>query len=235
VQGAHQETGEGLRVFIRGDLTGGAKLPAGVVSPASPLLPQIMLFRVGFKVTDRGPTTIPKRLPGSLPRFGAPDRKRYITLEEILDEDGEPIRSIIDGLRFEDPVNIRVRAGDVEDWLLINLTADTHPIHLHEPQFQVMERRPFNVGSYKRALKKARAAGEPNPNPAPFYTGGSSLRQTDDYGFKDVVSANPRVMTRIRSPFRLPPGAGGTQKYVFHCHILEHEDNDMMRPFEVVK
>jgi spore coat protein A, manganese oxidase len=48
------------------------------------------------------------------------------------------------------------------------------------------------------------------------------------------VSANPAVVTRIRSPFDLPTGATGTQKYAFHCHILEHEDNDMMRPNEVV-
>jgi spore coat protein A, manganese oxidase len=48
------------------------------------------------------------------------------------------------------------------------------------------------------------------------------------------VSANPGVVTRIRSRFDLPPGVTGPQKYVFHCHILEHEDNDMMRPFEVV-
>jgi FtsP/CotA-like multicopper oxidase with cupredoxin domain len=58
--------------------------------------------------------------------------------------------------------------------------------------------------------------------------------QTDNIGFKDTVSANPRVVTRIRSPFELPPGVRGTQKYAFHCHILEHEDNDMMRPFEVI-
>jgi spore coat protein A len=41
-------------------------------------------------------------------------------------------------------------------------------------------------------------------------------------------------VTKIRSPFGLPPGVRRTQKYVFHCHILEHEDNDMMRPYEVV-
>jgi len=42
------------------------------------------------------------------------------------------------------------------------------------------------------------------------------------------------MVTRIRSPFELPPGVMAPQKYVFHCHILEHEDNDMMRPYEVV-
>jgi FtsP/CotA-like multicopper oxidase with cupredoxin domain len=57
---------------------------------------------------------------------------------------------------------------------------------------------------------------------------------TDDYGFKDTVTANPGVVTKIRSPFDLPPSVAGTQKYAFHCHILEHEDNDMMRPYEVL-
>jgi spore coat protein A len=210
------------------------KLPAGVVSPDSPNLPVIMLFRVGSTVTDPGPATIPSSLPGSLPDFGPADRERYITLEEVLDEDEEPIRSEIDGLRFDDPVNIQVPAGAVEDWLLINLSADTHPIHLHLPQFQVVSRRPLDVAGYQAALDAARAAGGPNPDPAPFYTGGPLPLQSDDRGFKDTVSANPEVVTRIRSPFALPPGVTGTQKYVFHCHILEHEDNDMMRPYEVL-
>jgi len=210
------------------------RLPQGVVSPASPNLPLIMQFRVGERVTNPGPRRIPRSLPGSLPSFGTPDRERYITLEEVLDEDGEPIRSEIDGLRFDDPVNIQVPEGDVEDWLLINLSADTHPMHLHLPQSQVVSRRRFDVAGYQAALDEAREHGEPNPNPAPYYTSGPLPLQTDDRGFKDTVSANPGLVTRIRSPFDLPPGATGTQKYVFHCHIVEHEDNDMMRPYEVV-
>src|SRR5215208_290977 len=210
------------------------ELPDGVVSPASPKLPLVMQFRVGTSVKRAGPATIPTSLPGALPSFGTPARERYITLEEILDEDGDPIRSLIDGRRFEDPVNIRVPAGDVEDWLLINLTADTHPIHLHLPQFQVVSRRPFDVERYQAALDAARARGRANPNPARFYTGGPLARQADDRGFKDTVSANPAMVTRIRSPFDLPPGVTAPQKYVLHCHILEHEDNDMMRPYEVV-
>jgi spore coat protein A, manganese oxidase len=209
------------------------RLPSGVVSPAAPNLPLIMQFRVGATITNPGPDTIPASLPGSLPSFGAPARERYITLEEVLDAGGEPIRTVIDGLRFDDPVNIHVPAGDVEDWLLINLSADTHPIHLHLPQFQVVSRRPLDVAGYQEALDEARERGEPNPDPRPFFTGGPLPLQTDDRGFKDTVSANPESVTRIRSPFDLPSGVSGTQKYVFHCHIVEHEDNDMMRPFEV--
>jgi spore coat protein A len=131
-------------------------------------------------------------------------------------------------------VNIQLPADDIEDWLLINRSADTHPIHLHSPQFEVMERRTFDVAAYQAALDAAREDGSSNPNPESFYTGGPLPPQTDDVGFKDTVSANPRVVTRIRSPFDLPSGMTGTQKYVFHCHILEHEDNDMMRPYEVI-
>jgi len=57
---------------------------------------------------------------------------------------------------------------------------------------------------------------------------------TDDRGFKDTVAANPGAVTRIRSPFALPAGVTPPQRYVFHCHILEHEENDMMQPYEVV-
>jgi spore coat protein A len=219
---------EGKNLVLRN-----VELPAGVVSPASPKLPLIMQFRVGHAVKRAGPATIPTSLPGALPSFGTPDRERYITLEEVLDEDGDPIRSLIDGRRFEDHVNIEVPTGEVEDWLLINLTANTHPIHLHLPQFQVVSRRPFDVERYQAALDAARARGRANPNPARFYTGVSLPRQADDRGFKDTVSANPAMVTRIRSTFELP-GVTAPQKYVFHCHILEHEDNDMMRPFRVV-
>jgi spore coat protein A len=219
---------EGKQLVLRN-----VKLPAGVVSPASPHLPFVMQFRVGTSVTNPGPATIPTSLPGAMPSF-ARGAERYLTLEEVLDESGEPIRSVIDGLRFDEPVNVQVPAGRIEDWLLINLSADTHPIHLHLPQFQVVERRPLDVARYQAALDAARSAGGPNPDPALYYTGGPLPLQTDDRGFKDTVSANPEAVTRIRSPFELPPGVAGTQKYVFHCHILEHEDNDMMRPYEVV-
>jgi spore coat protein A, manganese oxidase len=56
----------------------------------------------------------------------------------------------------------------------------------------------------------------------------------EERGWKDTVQANPGQFTRIRVKFDLPPGTSAPQDYVFHCHILEHEDNDMMRPYVVV-
>ena len=62
----------------------------------------------------------------------------------------------------------------------------------------------------------------------------ASPSASDDDGFKDRVSANPAVVTTIHSPFDLPMRVSGTKRYMLHCHILEHGDNDMMRPYEVL-
>ena len=206
-------------------------LPAGVVSAPAVNLPEVMLFRVlgaGTTVNSPGPAAIPTSLPGSLPNFGPPQRERYLTLEFAGG------RFLIDGLRFHDPVTIQVPEGDVEDWLLINLTGGTHPIHVHLVEFQIVSRRPINVTAYRAALIAARANNGPNPDPAPYYTGGPLPLQTNDVGFKDNAFVNPGTVTRIRARYDLPAEVTGPQKYVLHCHLLEHEDNDMMRPFEVV-
>ena len=57
----------------------------------------------------------------------------------------------------------------------------------------------------------------------------------EERGFKDTVKANPGHFTTIRAKFSLPDGVSAPQEYVHHCHIVEHEDNDMMRPFTVMK
>jgi FtsP/CotA-like multicopper oxidase with cupredoxin domain len=58
--------------------------------------------------------------------------------------------------------------------------------------------------------------------------------EPEERGFKDTVKATPGYFTTIRSKFELPDGVTAPQRYVYHCHIVEHEDNDMMRPFAVV-
>ncbi len=100
---------------------------------------------------------------------------------------------------------------------MINLTADTHPIHLHLTQFYVLSRQPFDVAAYQSTgqLLITGPAIPPDPN---------------ETGLKDAVRANPGQVTRIKVPF-----TDFTGEYVWHCHILEHEDNEMMRPLVVVK
>jgi spore coat protein A len=160
-----------------------------------------------------------------------------LTLEEVLDESEEPVRLLLNGMRFEDrPVTERPGLGDSEVWALINLSADTHPIHLHLVQFKVQSRQRLDVAGYQQTLDAARAAaGGPvdangelvNPDPTPFLLGSAPVRE-NERGPKDTVRANPAEVTFIKVNFDI---AG---KYVYHCHILEHEDNDMMRPYDVV-
>ncbi|HBG07808.1 MAG: bilirubin oxidase [Geobacteraceae bacterium GWC2_58_44] len=104
-------------------------------------------------------------------------------------------------MMFDDPITENPALGATEIWEISNFTMDAHPIHLHQVQFQVVNRQ--------------NAAGELRA-PEPW-----------EKGFKDTVIAYPDEITRIKAKFDL---AG---KYVWHCHILSHEDNEMMRPFYV--
>jgi len=104
------------------------------------------------------------------------------------------------------PITENPAVGEVQLWSLTNLTVDAHPIHLHQVQFQVVERRPFNGGTS--------TAGQNTPLPG-------------ETGFKDTVIAYPGEVTVVKAKFDIPG------LFAWHCHIVEHEDNEMMRPFYV--
>jgi spore coat protein A len=219
-------------------ILGNDALPADVSSPA-PRMSNLMQIRVGRTVTTPGPKRIPLSLPGSMPALGAPSLVRRITLEEVEDPvSGEPLYGSLNGRKFDDArgVQERPRLGSTEDWLLINTTEDTHPIHLHLVQFQIVDRRPYDAAAYKAALDQARASNPDaaNPDPSPYYTGSAALPDANERGWKDTVRANPGQVTRLRAKWTFPTGVQAPQRYVFHCHILEHEDNSMMRPLEIV-
>jgi spore coat protein A len=103
-----------------------------------------------------------------------------------------------------EPVTENPTAGSVEEWEIHNFTVDAHPIHIHLVQFQI-------VGRFE-------ADGTtPISDPEPGET-----------GFKDTVIAYPGQVTKVRASFDTPG------RFVWHCHIVEHEDNEMMRPYDVV-
>jgi spore coat protein A len=98
----------------------------------------------------------------------------------------------------------------------VNLTDDTHPIHLHLVRFQILDRRRFEGFQYmtEGTLRYLGPAMPPDAN---------------EMGWKDTVRVNAKTVTRIIVPF-----VGYAGRYVWHCHILEHEDNEMMRPYDVI-
>jgi spore coat protein A len=115
------------------------------------------------------------------------------------------------------PVTEKPVLNTMEIWELVNLTEDAHPIHIHLVKFQILDRRPFDTYQFqdKGTVRFTAPAIPPTPT---------------ESGWKDTVRAEPGVITRIIIPFE-----GFTGRYVWHCHILEHEDNEMMRPYEVVE
>jgi spore coat protein A len=207
--------------------------PSKPVSNPAPSLEQVMQIRVGTTVTRRGPTVIPAELLGGRrANLGSPVRTRFITLNEI--DTDEPTWFLnLNGVRFDEgPVTESPKVGTVEDWVYINLTGDTHPMHTHLVTFQVIGRTPFDVNAFEEAYEGPH--GVPGGiDPTPFATGPMLPPAPDERGFKDTVKANPGFFTTIRAKFDLPLDVTAPQKYVHHCHIVEHEDNDMMRPFVV--
>jgi bilirubin oxidase len=134
----------------------------------------------------------------------------WAALLGIMDEFGNPVP-----LMWEDPITENPRLNDTEIWEIYNFTADAHPIHIHEIQFQVIDRQGLVADDEGMSLPPARLVGAPFP-PEPWET-----------GFKDTVIAYPGQVTRLKATFDLPG------QFVWHCHIVEHEDNEMMRPLRV--
>jgi spore coat protein A, manganese oxidase len=141
---------------------------------------------------------------------------RMPTLVEYDDYVGKSMVMLLNDSHWSDPITEQPLLDSVEIWNLINLTEDAHPIHLHLVRFQILDRRLFDVFAYRqnRTLRYLEPAAPPAPNEA---------------GWKDTVRVDAGVVTRIIARFE---GCAG--RYVWHCHLLEHEDNEMMRPYEVV-
>jgi spore coat protein A len=143
-------------------------------------------------------------------------KTRRLTLDENMDMVQQSMGMLLNNTHWHMPVTEKPVVDTTEIWELVNLTEDTHPIHLHLVKFQILDRRKFDVFEYrsKGTLRYLSPGVPPSPSEA---------------GWKDTVRADSGLITRIIVRFE-----GYTGRYVWHCHLLEHEDNEMMRPFEVV-
>ena len=186
---------------------------------------QVLQFRVVPAVAP-DPTTPPQFLvlPPVTP-LPAETRTRPLALIEMMsqywdgpaeamlgfvDGEGMPVHEMWDG-----PVSDNPNVGDTEVWEFHNFTADAHPMHVHETTFEVVNRQALVTNEDGETEPPARLVGDP--------------RQPEiwESGFKDTVIAYPGEVTRIRATFRNPG------QFVWHCHIVEHEDNEMMRPYRI--
>jgi len=182
------------------------------------------------------PTSTVAPIPAMFPPAGIPVRD--LTLNEAFDQYGRLTQLLgtttpaigkggaaAFGLEYLAPATEVVAAGSTEAWRIFNLSADTHPIHFHLVNVQVLSRQPFKV--VNGVFTPTGVARGPEPN---------------ELGWKETVQMHPGEATTVIMKFDLPAGLPfavppsprtGGNEYVWHCHILEHEEHDMMRPLVV--
>jgi len=235
------------------------------------------------------------------------DKKRQFILKEF-EGPGGPLMVFVNNTQFmgtmspgvdaglfPDGITEVPRQGSIEQWEIINLTMDAHPMHTHLAQFQILDRRPFDMdgtmgsgiaggylGTWNAAFgtdpsmaplfsgctvgqfcpgygpplpyQKLNADNALGGNPAisPYLIGAATKPNPEESGWKDTAKAYPgqvlRFLIRFTPtsipvlknisyqgynlyPFDPTKGPG----YVWHCHIVDHEDQDMMRPYKVSK
>jgi spore coat protein A, manganese oxidase len=197
------------------------------------------------------PATLNPTLSGSFPNLPSATNTRTLTLTEVINATTENSEGVfIDGQPFFAPITEEPVAGTTEDWQIVDATGDSHPIHFHLVMFQVVSRQPYNQTKYYAEWLAANNATETSlpltnptvnlPNLSSYTTGPAVAPGPEEQGWKDTVKVNPGEITTLRIrfatqegtdfPFDVSQGPG----YVYHCHIIDHEDNDMMRPYTVL-
>jgi len=141
---------------------------------------------------------------------------RRLTLDEQMNGVAESMGMLLNKTPWHMPITEKPVLNTCEIWELVNLTEDVHPIHLHMVRFQILDRRRFDDFEYMTTGKLRHIAPATPP-------------EANEMGWKDTARVNAKTVTRIIVPFIGYPG-----RYVWHCHILEHEDNEMMRPYEIL-
>jgi FtsP/CotA-like multicopper oxidase with cupredoxin domain len=178
---------------------------------SGPTLPNIMQFRVGSTVghTAALPATLATVTP--IPTSEAVTTRNF-RLQKFFDSHcGHDIWQI-NSLFWDDIVDFPI-LGTTEIWSWINRSGVAHPMHIHLVQFQVLDRQAFTVDGGGNIIPTG-------PVLPPLAT---------ELGWKDTVQATPNEITRVIARFE---NYGGT--FPFHCHILDHEDHEMMRQFTVL-
>jgi spore coat protein A len=202
--------------------------PAPYARGGEYVAPDVLLFKVTRPLLGPDNSSIPDALAPISPLDPAQAvRERILGLTEMdRQSDGYTMIGLLDQKHWDDPITEDPKAGSMEIWTLANATGDVHPIHLHLVQFQVLNRQPFDTKVYLQSGKLV-FTGRPMPP-----------ESNERPAWKDTVKTYAGYVTRVIARFDLPAGTiakpGEEFRYVWHCHVLEHEDNEMMRPYKIV-
>ncbi|MFD0591805.1 multicopper oxidase family protein [Catellatospora coxensis] len=213
-----------------------------------PEITEVMQFKVTKQLSGRDGTAPPDRLGLKVNPPVEPTRhtrrRQWVIYQHVL------FRTMtLNAIPFMEPSEDFVKAGSTEIWEYINPNHDAHPMHVHLVNFQVLNRQPIDAAGYQAQYDKWVFGGrkkEDFPDVADYFTGPPIPPEPDEAGSnKDVVKAYSEMVTRIIIPDIHPPtrdiasipdsGAQLPATYIHHCHIFEHEDDDLMRPWTIVK
>jgi FtsP/CotA-like multicopper oxidase with cupredoxin domain len=243
---------------------GGASFPPERAAAAANLegllpYPDVMRFRVvpgpsGPRAVPRELTSdfaspTPEELAGATRRTVAlveqelEGETNMLTMRELLEvpdaDASDPLITVVsaDGAitslrtvasHFEDTVTFFPMLGQLEVWQFINLTGDTHPMHIHLNAFQLLARHPVSVtvpdGGVTDETTSATVRYGRSPDDELEH-----VVDDNELGLKDTVRVNPKEIVELAVRFETYSG-----RYMYHCHILEHEDRDMMRPIVIM-
>lgn len=225
------------------------------------LMPLFCRFRAGATTGHTGP--IPQTLrggpgqPPKLPPLPTPTRVRNVTLSQPFDLRIPPSVMSLNNLPFTtDDIEMPLQ-GTTEQWNIVNVTPDPHPVHIHLIMFRILNRQKLNWFSYQLVNPQPPVGTRWTPSPQGYEIGPTHAPAPWESGLKDTVRVDGHSITRIvmRWPTEdelgfdpdasfQPHGATARasdpshgehlekiQGYVWHCHILDHEDHDMMLRF----
>jgi len=185
---------------------------------------KVMEFRVG-PISSPDPTTPPQNLilpPIAQVKGGTAKPLALLEMMSMYPGFDGPAEAVLGTMvggapvhkMWMDAITENPLLGQTQVWEFYNFTADAHPIHLHEVHFQVVNRQDLALDGLGEVITPVALVGAPR-GPEPWEAG----------SFKDTVLAYPGQVTRVRARFQHPG------LFVWHCHIVEHEDNEMMRPY----
>ncbi|WP_235681061.1 multicopper oxidase family protein [Tomitella gaofuii] len=225
-------------------------------------MPLFCRFEVGAARGFTGPVPHTlrggRRQPALLPPLAAPSRTRDVTVSQPYALRMPPAMMTLNNLRWSDPQIETPRQGTIEQWNIINITPDPHPIHLHLVMFRILGRTPLRTLEYQAAHPQPPLGVKWAPSAERFLAGPMAPPAAWERGWKDTVLVPGGSVTRIivrfptaeelgfdpDAPFSAAPSMPGARPYppgapdpddaaemrgyVWHCHLLDHEDHEMM-------
>jgi FtsP/CotA-like multicopper oxidase with cupredoxin domain len=206
---------------------------------------------------DSGAAVSPLTLPTTLnniPTLATNRPTRTLIQNVESDDQGRILQAELDGQLFHEETTELPTVGSTEDWQFVNTTPLTHNKHVHLIQFQLIDRRNIDAPRYLADWIKVNG-NPPFDHPTlklpvePYITGAAEAPNAEESGWKDTIRTPAGQVTRIRVRWAPTPLAAVATTpgvnlfpfdptfgigYIWHCHLLEHEDNEMMRPMTII-